>query len=154
MEFIKRQRNSHITLIVRIEKEGSMYKIERKSSGYLLTFGGFIDQDEMARWVEESRSVLLSETKSQFGVIVDMRTLSPLTPDTQELMVKGQQLYKDKGMKRSAVVLNNPMTTMQFKRLAKESGIYAFERYIDASKTANWSGAAVAWVRDGKDPDA
>lgn len=131
-----------------------MYKIERKSSGYLLTFGGIVDNNEMARWVEDSKSALQKENSLQFGVIVDMRTLAPLPPEAQELMVKGQQLYKEKGMQRSAVVLNNSVTTMQFKRLAKESGIYAFERYIDASQKANWTDTAVAWVREGKDPDA
>jgi len=68
-------------------------------------------------------------------------------------MVKGLQLYKGKGMQRSAVILNSTVTTMQFKRLAKESGIYQWERYIDASKTANWTDVAVAWVKDGIDPD-
>jgi len=131
-----------------------MYKIDRKSSGYLLTFAGVIGREEMARWVEESKRALQNEKSLKFGVIVDMRTLAPLAQDTQELMVKGQQLYKEKGMERSAVVLNNSVTTMQFKRLAKESGIYAFERYIDASEVADWKKPAVDWVRDGKDPDA
>lgn len=129
-----------------------MYKIERKNSGYLLVFSGFISKEEMAQWNEESKKILDKETSPHFGVIVDMRELKPLPPETQALMVKGQQLYKDKGMQRSAVVLNNTVTTMQFKRLAKESGIEAYERYIDASATVNWTEVAIAWVRDSKDP--
>jgi hypothetical protein len=131
-----------------------MYKIERKTSGYLLTFKGLIEKDEMQRWCSESRRALSTESAPQFGVIVDMRDLKPLPEDAQHEMVVGQQLYKEKGMNRSAVVLNNTVTTLQFKRLAKESGIYQWERYIDASKSPNWVDTAVAWVRDGRDPDA
>ncbi len=130
-----------------------MYKIERKTSGYLLTFGGVITKDEMKNWVTESKAALAKEASTSFGVIVDMRTLAPLPPDTQELMVGGQQLYKQKGLKRSVVVVNNNVTAMQFKRLAKDSGIYQWERYIDASSTSNWTNVAVSWVRDGIDPD-
>jgi hypothetical protein len=34
------------------------------------------------------------------------------------------------------------------------SGINAYERYIDASAIPDWTQAAVAWVREGVDPDA
>ena len=130
-----------------------MFSIEKKSSGYLLTFSGVIDKEEMAEWVSESEQALKS-APSQFGVIIDMRTLAPLQPDVQQVMVKGQALYKNAGMQRSAVVLASSALTIQFKRLAKESGIYSFERYIDASSTPNWTDAAVKWVRDSVDPDA
>ena len=129
-----------------------MYKIERRNSGYLLTFGGAISKDDMQKWVNESRAVLAKETASSFGVIIDMRTLAPLPTDAQALMVEGQGLYKTKGMKRSAVVVLNNVTAMQFKRLAQESGIYQWERYI-AATTSDWSDIAIAWVRDGVDPD-
>jgi hypothetical protein len=129
-----------------------MYKIERKSSGYLLTFSGFITREEMQKWADESRQALQSE-QGAFCVIVDMRNLAPLTPETQEVMVAGQQLYKQRGMKRSAVVVNNAVTAIQFKRLARESGIYQWERYLDGTKPGCFE-AAVAWGRDGVDPDA
>ena len=128
-----------------------MYKIEKRSSGYLLTFGGSIDAAEMQRWYDESEQQLAS-APSSYGVIVDMRTLAPLLPEAQKIMVQGQGLYKSKGMQRSAVILDNPIATLQFQRLAKESGIDAYERYIDASNTPEAATVAVAWVKDGKDP--
>jgi hypothetical protein len=82
-----------------------------------------------------------------------MRTLVPLRPDSQALMVKGQALYRAKGMQRSAVILNDAVVTGQFMRLAKESGIYAYERYIDASNDPQWHRHAEDWVRSGVDPD-
>lgn len=129
-----------------------MYKIEKRPSGFLLTFGGFIQKQEMEQWLEESRKALMA-APPEFGVIIDMRTLNPLPKDAQDVMVTGQQMYKVKGMKRSAVILANPTTTIQFKRLAQESGIYAFERYIDASVTPDWSQVALDWVKSEIDPD-
>lgn len=130
-----------------------MYKIEKRPSGYLLTFGGFIDASEMQAWLMESERALAAAV-GPFGVVVDMRQLSPLAPETQQVMVKGQQLYKNKGMQRSAVIVNNPLTAAQFKRLANDSGIYVWERYIDASSVPNWDKIAVDWVKNKVDPDA
>ena len=129
-----------------------MYKIDKKSSGYLLTFAGEIKVDEMQRWYNDS-ALALTNSLSEFGVIVDMRTLKPLDNEAQQKMVAGQKLYKDKGMKRSAVILNDPDTTKQFKQLAVVSGIYAFERYIDASTNPNWASIAKSWVVHAIDPD-
>jgi len=129
-----------------------MYKIEKRPSGFLLTFG-VIEQDEMTRWRAESLDALKG-AKAPFGVIIDMRTLQPLGPDAQGIMIEGQKAYMQAGMVRSCVILANAITTMQFKRLAKQSGIYAFERYIDADATPDWTKPAVDWVKDAIDPDA
>lgn len=128
-----------------------MYKIERRPSGYLLTFGGVIEEAEMQRWVKESAAALAKET-SPFCVVVDMRTLAPLKPEAQAVMVEGQKLYKGKGMSRSSVVVNNAVTVAQFKRLAKESGIYEWERYVDGTRP-NSQQIAIEWARDAIDPD-
>jgi len=129
-----------------------MYKIERKNGSFTLTFGGRIDKPEMERWVKDSEKEL-GFCHGAFGVIIDMRTLDPLRPDVQSVMVQGQALYRSKGMQRSAVILDNPVLTFQFMRLAKESGIYAFERYIDSSSDAGWQKRAEAWIISGVDPD-
>jgi hypothetical protein len=130
-----------------------MYRIEKRSSGFVLTFGGLIAQPEMQQWFRESEQQLAGVTPP-FGVIVDMRKLAPLMPDVQATMVAGQKLYKQAGMQRSAVVLDNAIVTAQFRRLAKESGIDAFERYLDGSSEHNWQQAAVNWVKLGIDPYA
>lgn len=129
-----------------------MHKIEKKSYGYKLTFGDLISLDEMNAWVEDSRKALVGQS-GKFGVFVDMRTLKPLAPEAQAAMVEGQKLYKEKGMERSVVILSNALLTMQFKRLAKDSGIYAWERYIDASASPDWEKKGEAWITAGTDPD-
>ncbi len=42
---------------------------------------------------------------------------------------------------------------MQFKRIAKETGIYEWERYINASATPNWEQAGADWLTKAADPD-
>jgi len=129
-----------------------MYRIERKPYGFKLVFGDVIDVAEMRAWVEESKKALATVT-GKFGVLVDMRTLKPLKPETQAVMVEGQKGYKERGMERSAVAVPNAVIALQFKRLAQESGIYRWERYIDASASAEWEKVAERWVVGGNDPD-
>ena len=68
-------------------------------------------------------------------------------------MTEGQKQYKMAGMERSVVIVQNALTRNQFKRLAKESGIYQWERYIDAGSVPNWERVGKDWVSLGKDPD-
>lgn len=129
-----------------------MYQIEKRSYGFKLTFSGFITAEEMKRWKGESEKVLATQ-KGKFGVMVDMRSLKPLAADTQAIMVDGQKQYKVKGMERSAVILDSAITTAQFQRLAKESGIYAWERYVSAADKPNWEQVGEGWIARGADPD-
>ena len=130
-----------------------MYRIEKRPSGYILTFSGDIGEAEMQRWKDESERTLAAETATSFGVIIDMRNLLPLKREVQTIMVSGQRLYKDKGMERSAVILSSADVCRQFKNLAVQSGIYATERYIDASSEANPIQKAISWVKAAIDPD-
>ncbi len=130
-----------------------MYKIEKRPSGYILTFSGQIGAIEMQRWVDESKKKLDLETRNSFGVIIDMRDLQPLNNDAGVLMKAGQKLYKEKGMKRSAVLLSSDDVCQQFKNIAIQTGIYATERYINAISISNPIEKAVDWVKDGIDPD-
>lgn len=105
----------------------------------------------MEKWISDSRQKLLS-TGRITGVVVDMRELKPLAPDVQSSMIEGQQMYANKGMQRSAVVLATTTIKMQFKRLAAESGIKDRERYLDAQTHPNWLQVAENWVQNGVEP--
>ncbi|MCK4856853.1 MAG: hypothetical protein KAT58_02690 [candidate division Zixibacteria bacterium] len=129
-----------------------MYKIEKRDYGFRLTFGDVIDAEEMTRWLEESKTALPKQ-REKFTVFVDMRTLVPLAEGVQPIMTMGQMLYRQKGMERSVVILQNRATTMQFKRIALQSGIYDWERYIDASTTPNWDEVGLNWILKAIDPD-
>lgn len=129
-----------------------MYSIEKKPFGYQLTFGGSIDRAELSAWLEESTR-LLADAPAAFGVFVDMRSLEPLTDDAQIAMREGQRHYKERGMTRSVVILSSAVLTMQFRRIAKETGIYDWERYINASKEQAWEQSGLRWIVEGVDPD-
>jgi hypothetical protein len=106
----------------------------------------------MKNWLEESKKVLESALGS-FKLLIDMRDLKPLPEDSKAIMQEGQKLYKQKGMVRSCVILKGATIKMQFTRIAKESGIYAFERYIDSTASADWMTKAMNWLLKEEDPD-
>ncbi len=128
-----------------------MYKIDKTDLGFDLTFGGDITKPELEKWYEESDH-LLTGRDGPFGVIIDMRTLAPLPADAQAVMVRGQTMYRSRGMQRSCVILQNAITTIQFMRLARQSGISKHERYIDASAHKEWLQEARDWIRRGVAP--
>jgi len=129
-----------------------MHKVEKTGYGFKLTFADFIKPEEMKTWLGDSQKALAGAPK-EFGVFVDMRTLKPLTPDAQAVMEEGQKLFKQKGMVRSVVILANSVLTMQFKRIAKETGIYQWERYIDSNSDPKWEQNGIDWLVKGTDPD-
>lgn len=108
---------------------------------------------EASAWLLEFKGYVTARQGS-FGVFVDMRTLEPLATAAQKNFEEGQRLAREVGMTRSVVILDNPTLTYQFKRIALQSGIYDWERYIDASEDENWESTGLAWVAEGIDPDA
>jgi hypothetical protein len=128
-----------------------MYKIEKTELGFHLTFAGNMTKAEIEKWYTESEHVL-KEPQAPFGVVIDMRTLALLPVEAQEIMVRGQSMYKSRGMERSCVILDDAITRIQFMRLARQSGIYKYERYIDASAHKNWLAEARDWVSHGIAP--
>jgi len=61
-------------------------------------------------------------------------------------------LFKKAGMERSCVILESSTIAMQFERLAKASGIYSFERYINAAGHPDWRAKALGWIEKSVDP--
>lgn len=129
-----------------------MYEIDRTRFGFRITFAGRMDEAELREWIAESRSVL-REAPDEFSVLVDMRKLQVLGEDEQELMREGQERYREAGMQRSLVLLNSAILTLQFRRLAKESGIYEYERYVNTEIVENWKRPALEWLVNGVDPN-
>lgn len=129
-----------------------MYQIERTNFGLYLTFGGIIQKQEMTDWFNAFQKTA-DEIHSDFLVFVDMRTIGPVPHDSQIVMEKGQKYAKDNGMLRSVVILSDSLTRMQFTRIAKKSGIYEWERYIDAATTDDWEKKGMDWILNCVDPD-
>jgi hypothetical protein len=122
-----------------------LYKIDKTDLGFYLTFAGAMTKAEIEKWYAESEQVLKGPL-APFGVIIDMRTLALLPVEAQGVMVRGQAMYRSRGMERSCVILDDAITTIQFMRLARRSGISKYERYIDASAHKDWLAEARNWV--------
>ena len=89
-----------------------MYTIKKDSTVlkyYLLTFHGNVETEEAEKWYEESQQILESESEP-FGLIINMEDLELLSSKAQSVLLKGQQLYKKNGMKRSAIISNNTLS--------------------------------------------
>jgi hypothetical protein len=135
------------------QSEQNVYAIEKLQLGYKLVFEGSITPREMQQWLDDS-ILALREPPSSFGLLIDMRALQPMTLDSQRLMSMGHCLYQRRGLRRSAVVVQNAGTRLKFEQLAKESGAYQWERYISAEDTPDWEARGWAWIRGEFDPDA
>lgn len=128
-------------------KGGSIvYKLEKKGNVFYQTWSDIFSEDEITKWIAESEKALAGIGGKPFCVFADLRKLKPLTPQAGALVAKGQEMYKKAGMERSVVILSDAITTMQFRRLAKQSGIDAWERYIDASKTPDFQKVGMDWL--------
>ena len=129
-----------------------MYKIEKNGNVFYQTFSDFMSEEELTKWVEESEKALAGVKGQKLYVFADLRKLKPLSPAAGGVMAKGQAMYQKAGMERSVVILADAVTSMQFKRLAKQSGIDAWERYIDASTTPNFKEIGLDWLINKKEP--
>ena len=128
-----------------------MTNVQEQNYGYHVTFAGSVSSDEMSAWVNKS-SELLARSSGNFGVLVDMRDLSPLSPSAKEQLEKGQSIFKSKGMKRSAVIVNQGFIATQLKLVAQKTGIHEWEKYIDASTNQDWEHKAINWLNNGVSP--
>lgn len=129
-----------------------MYQIDNKSYGLHLTFSGYIPKDELEQWLLDSEE-LIRTLPGKFVVLIDMRDMELLPPESRPIMIKGQQFYRAHGMQRSVVILKDKITMLQFKGIAKETGIYEWERYIDANAEPNWNQIGLDWILNAVDPD-
>ena len=128
-----------------------MYTIEQVPYGFHIVIGHPVTSEEAAAHLSLSRAMLATCARP-FGVLVDIRTLRPLDGHVQGVIDQTQRLYRESGLRRSVVVCATTIMTMQFTRIAKETGVKDHERYVDASSTPDWEARAMAWIVDGTEP--
>jgi hypothetical protein len=128
-----------------------MIKTEIKPYGFKIIFEGNINKLETEKWYQEVK-ILLTKTKKDFSVIIDMKKMTILQLDAKPIMVTAQKLFKSSGMARSAVIVANPILKLQFETLGKITKISEFERYIDASKFSNPDNVALNWISKNIEP--
>jgi hypothetical protein len=129
-----------------------VYRVERTSYGLRLTLSGAMSSDEVQRWGRDVVEALL-HLERPFGVFVDMRQLVPPPPEEQGALKHAQIRARQLGMRRSVVIVDNAETAAEFERIARQTGIYTYERYIDAVADPRWEQRGLDWIVDGIDPD-
>lgn len=120
--------------------------------GYRINAQGFVTLPEARAWFEDLRR-LVGDSGKPFGLLVDIRGQRGNPAESQEVIKEAMAWMKQSGLARSAVVLDSTVAKIQTTRLAKTTGVYAWERYIDASKDPEWEARAVDWIVHGIDPD-
>lgn len=128
-------------------------KNEITSFGVRCTAPGFIKPEDARAWFEDLKRVVAKLGKSRFGLLVDIRGQLANPAETTQIIQDAMMWLKKAGVERSAVVLDNSVMKIQITRLAKTSGVYAWERYFDAADDAAWESKALEWINAGIDPD-
>lgn len=129
-----------------------MFRIEKTNYGVKLTLRGTITGKEMTDCANEIKT-MLPNLGTEFGVFTDMRTLAPLDKKAKKILEDTQDLFKQKGLTRSVVILSTTAQKTQVKQMAQESGVYEWERYIDSDSDTNWKNTGEEWIINAVDPD-
>ncbi len=131
-----------------------MHRIEETRFGYRVTFEGFLHRDDMGALLGSMKETVRPRRRQEerFAVLVDMRSSRAFPAEAQELLKQAITLFKEAGMERNVVVLNSAIATLQAKRLAKETGIESWSRYLDASSEPEWERVAVEWLLRAVEP--
>jgi hypothetical protein len=122
-----------------------MHRIEQTQYGYKVVFEGFLQRDDAGALLQDMQGTV-RKSKKAFAVLLDMRNSRAFPAEAQEILKQAITLFKEAGMERNAVVLNSAIATLQAKRLARETGIDGWIRYIDASSEPEWEKVAVEWL--------
>ncbi len=121
-----------------------MYKIENTDYGFRLEYEGFTQADEMREWFEECKKAL-EDVSGEFTVMVDMRKMKTLPPDSKAVLEEGQRYFKSKGGVGSAVIARDSITKEQQRNIGVKSGVGESEVYIDGSQP-DWEQKALDWL--------
>ncbi len=128
-----------------------MYSIEETGYGYRVTLEGFLQRDEAAALLAEMKR-RVRPREGGFALLIDLRGSRAFPAEAQEVLKQVILLCKDAGLERNAVVLNSAIATLQARRLARETGIDKWIRYIDASSEADWETVADQWLDQAVEP--
>jgi hypothetical protein len=121
--------------------------------GFRINAQGFVTLPEARVWFEDLKQLVGKKGGKPFGLLVDIRGQRGNPGESQEVIKEAMAWMKQAGLVRSAVVLDSTVAKIQTTRLAKTTGVYAWERYIDASKDLEWEKRAIDWIEHGIDPD-
>jgi hypothetical protein len=106
---------------------------------------------EQEQWLQDL-TALVPTLDPFYGQLVDLRDLRGICASDPALIEEGMNLVLACGLKRSAVIVSDPVTAMEVKRMAWETGVHEWERYLDASSEPDWERLALDWIDHAIDP--
>ncbi len=121
--------------------------------GFRLTFVDPItlaDAEEFRRQMAEG--VLALEGR-EFSVFADLRRCVLMPANVRNISEAVQRNCRLNGMQRSVVVVDDDVTAMQLRDIARKTGIYEYERYLVTTDDPMWERAALKWLVEAVDPD-
>lgn len=127
-----------------------MFEIDITDFGFKVTFSGHMSK-ENAQTYKDALPSIIKNLPEKFGILVDMRELKPLGPESQAIMTSSQELVHHR-LTRSVTVVNSPILAMQFRRLSKKSHVLDTKRFLDASKMPDWESVSRSWIVNAEDP--
>ena len=131
-----------------------MHRIEETKYGYKLVLEGFLQREEVGQLLEDMKAKIRPREKGEtFPLLLDMRKSNAFPSDAREILKQCLLFCKQAGMERNAVILASAIATLQARRIAKETGIDRWARYIDASSQNDWEKIAVDWLTNGVEPE-
>ena len=100
---------------------------------YNIRLEGFLSVTEMEDLKKQAEKLLRSPA-ANFRVLSDIRGFKPATPEVQEIMKSIQKMFKECGLKKVALLVDNALTKMQLKRLHGETGIRGTDEFFSADE--------------------
>jgi hypothetical protein len=127
------------------------YTLSKTSYGHRTTVSGFYPVDEITAWFAELK--VLIGAPHAFGQLIDLRLMKTYPPESAKVTEESMRWIRAQGMVRSSVVVQSAIAQLQITRLAKQSGMYAYERYFNVDSDPAWERNALNWIERGVDPD-
>lgn len=126
---------------------------EDRPFGFAIIAPGLISEMDARIWIDDLYQLVTRSGRTTFGLLVDIRRQRANPPGATALIQQAMRWLREAGCVRSAVVLDNSMALIQIRRLAAETGVDAYERYINAVATPDWERKAEDWIVRGIEPD-
>lgn len=127
-----------------------MYRIDIDRPNGIIEFiiDGLVREDEMQRFTQELKPIMLGFGGREFKVKADLRTYKPASQQVTDIVREVQAFGLRSGMKQVAEVVESHMSALQLNRVARESGMDKILRRFSSEAEAR------RWLIEGDDAES
>lgn len=114
-------------------------KVDRIKALVELSLDGRIEGDEVKAFGQELETVLATLQGREIKLLMDLRGLKPVAPESAEVIRRFQERALDTGVSRFAEVVDSELLSLQLGRIARESGVDRVgRRFTTAAAAREW----------------